>query len=436
MDCFHPVSNAGSSTPPFFSTKLQNAALNEKEVAADAPSAMNQLSTRERELVMFEIHGVNQVTTGSTEFQQEKLRSLTTELAATVRGKSAFTSAQTQNPQYTIDPDFRLLFLRSTDWNVKESAQLMLQFFRAKFELFGQSLLTSRVTFNDLSPEVQKGVRLGFIQVLPFRDTAGRAIVVFIPSLLENSGTTTEDMLRAAWYTIMSASADIETSMNGLVVIHYLTKLEWSKLDRRGIWQIAKFQQCLPYKFRAAHICDTNTHGGSFYHAIFIKTLDAISRVRILYHSGSHLEVVYKLQTFGIQERILPLDKNGMPTREGHQKWLSRQQRLETDAGNIPRVLIPTNKDVLKGRGRGVQNHVGNLRFRHMVAERQNEYDANDMFGAKGIVANKVMEAIESEGGRFLKDDGIGWVRLEDTDAREKISMTFRSQRKDSNASR
>mmetsp|Transcript_23453 Transcript_23453/g.57664 ORF Transcript_23453/g.57664 Transcript_23453/m.57664 type:complete len:126 (-) Transcript_23453:35-412(-) len=125
-----------------------------------------------------------------------------------------------------------------------------------------------------------------------------------------------------------------------------------------------------------------------------------------------------------------------MPTREGHQKWLSRQQRLETDAGNIPRVLIPTNKDVLKGRGRGVQNHVGNLRFRHMVAERQNEYDANDMFGAKGIVANKVMEAIESEGGRFLKDDGIGWVRLEDTDAREKISMTFRSQRKDSNASR
>ena len=84
----------------------------------------------------------------------------------------------------------------------------------------------------------------------------------------------------------MSASADIETNTNGLVVIHYLTKLDWSKLDRIGIWQIAKFQQCLPYKFRAAHICDTNTQGGGFYQAIFIKTLDAISRVRILYHPG------------------------------------------------------------------------------------------------------------------------------------------------------
>lgn len=78
--------------------------------------------------------------------------------------------------------------------------------------------------------------------------------------------------------------------MNGLVVIHYLTKLDWSKLDRQGLWQISKFQQCLPYKFRSAHICDTNKNGGSFYHTIFIKTLDAISRVRILYHSGERAE--------------------------------------------------------------------------------------------------------------------------------------------------
>lgn len=125
-----------------------------------------------------------------------------------------------------------------------------------------------------------------------------------------------------------------------------------------------------------------------------------------------------------------------MPAREAHLKWLSRQQRLENEEGHIPRVLIPSNKDVLKGRGRGVQNHIGNLRFRHLVAERQKEYDANDMFGAKGIVASNVMEAIESEGGRFLKDDGVGWVQLNDTDAREKISMTFRSQRKDTNPSR
>lgn len=84
----------------------------------------------------------------------------------------------------------------------------------------------------------------------------------------------------------MSASADIETNLNGLVVIHYLTELDWTKLDRSGIWQLAKFQQCLPYKFRAAHICDTFADGSSFYHSLFVRTLDAISRVRILYHSG------------------------------------------------------------------------------------------------------------------------------------------------------
>lgn len=133
---------------------------------------------------------------------------------------------------------------------------------------------------------------------------------------------------------------------------------------------------------------------------------------------------------------MLPLDKNGMPTIDGHQKWLGRQKRLEDETTDVQRVLIPTNKDVLKGRGRGVQDHIGNVRFRHMVAEHQAEYDTNDIFGAKGIVANKVMDSIVSLGGRFLKDDGMGWITLDDSDAKEKVSMTFRSQRKDSITSR
>lgn len=197
MDCFRPGSS-GPSTPPFFSTKLQHAALNsDKEgLAESSTSPMNELSHQEREQVMFEIHGVNEVTIGSREFQEEKLRSLSIELASIELGKSAFNMAQAQKPHYTTDQHFRLLFLRSTDWNVKESAQLMCQFFRAKLELFGPQLLTRRITFSDLSPSVKKSVELGFIQVLPFRDTAGRAIVVFFPSMLENSGTSTEDMVR------------------------------------------------------------------------------------------------------------------------------------------------------------------------------------------------------------------------------------------------
>lgn len=200
MDCLPTASNNGPSTPPFFSSKLQFEALREKEVsgaaAGTAPSPMNQLSTTEREMVMFEIHGVNQVTARSMEFQQEKLRSLSSAISDVVRGKSAFTKAQLQNPKYTADPDFRLLFLRATDWNVEESTRVLLQFFRAKLELFGPTLLTRRIAFNDLSTEVKKSVELGFIQVLPFRDTAGRAIVTLFPSLLENSGTSTEDMVR------------------------------------------------------------------------------------------------------------------------------------------------------------------------------------------------------------------------------------------------
>jgi hypothetical protein len=151
--------------------------------------------------------------------------------------------------------------------------------------------------------------------------------------------------------------------------------------------------------------------------------------------SGSHVEVVYQLQTFGVQGRILPLTKHGELTVEAHKKWLYRQKRREEDIENVQRVLIPTNKDVLSGRGRGVQEHVGNLRFRQLVAEKQQEYDAHkDLFGAKGRVVDKIIQEILSQGGRFLKDDGIGWVALKEAEAREKVAMTFRSRRKESNA--
>lgn len=267
--------------------------------------------------------------------------------------------------------------------------------------------------------------------------------------------------MRAAWYTLDSMSSDIDTSTNGLIWIHYLSGVDRSKLNRKGMQQIAQFSRCVPCRLRAMHICDTDSETSGLYQDLILRITDAGSRVRLKYHSGtslefvmlskrlknwhsnichdlgSHIEVVYQLQTFGIQGRILPLTKNGEILVDGHHKWLRRQKRREDDSSNAQRVLIPTNKDVLAGRGRGVQEHVGNLRFRHLVAELQEEYDAlKDLFGAKGMVADKVIREILSGGGRFLKDDGIGWVPLKDSEAREKVSMTFRSRRKETNTNR
>jgi hypothetical protein len=317
MDCCRADSDGASASPPFFSTQeslYRYTDFSEDEAAVTLSAAMNRLSNQEREKVLYEIHGVNEIRIESSKLQQEKLQELSEELSKIVIGTRAYKMALSHNPKYVNDVDFRLKFLRYTEWNAREAAIILLQFFHAKWELFGEYLLTKSITQAVLSPGVRKCLELGFLQVLPFRDAAGRAIVVFFPSLLEDTGTFTEDMVwyiclkctayerliltpsftlqvRAVWYTIYSTSSDIETSINGLIGIHYLSGVDRSKVDRKGMQQLAQFPRCLPYRFRAVHICDTDSESSGLYQALIIKVIDAITRVRLKYHSGMPLKI-------------------------------------------------------------------------------------------------------------------------------------------------
>ena len=110
---------------------------------------------------------------------------------------------------------------------------------------------------------------------------------------------------------------------------------------------------------------------------------------------------------------------------------VAEEKKLGTEK-RIDRYIIPSNKDVLSGRGRFVQYHIGNVHFRHLIAERESEYEnCEDQLGAKGLVADKVIVEIQSSGGRFLKDDGVGWVLLGESAVHDKVTMAFRSLRKE-----
>lgn len=198
MECWHTDNDeASTSSPPFFSTQPLHGGLTGDAAAITLSAAMNGLSIQEREKVMYEIHGVNEIRTESSKAQQGKLQKLSAELSSIVRGERAYKMALSQNPDHVNDIDLRLQFLRYAEWDTREAALILVQFFKAKLELFGEALLTKSIAQTDLSVGVKRCLELGFVQVLPFRDTAGRAIIVFFPSLLEDSGVATGDMVRS-----------------------------------------------------------------------------------------------------------------------------------------------------------------------------------------------------------------------------------------------
>ena len=68
-----------------------------------------------------------------------------------------------------------------------------------------------------------------------------------------------------------------------------------------------------------------------------------------------------------------------------------------------------------------------NVDSRHIIEETWLNYEEG---ASKSDVAKLILQKIKAEGGKFLKDDGYGWVEMEEMASQEKILMAFRSYRK------
>ena len=153
--------------------------------------------------------------------------------------------------------------------------------------------------------------------------------------------------------------------------------------------------------------------------------------------------------TFGVNGVLLPVTPDGEYKLEPHLDWLERRSKAEKSArenpnSNVHRIVVPNAMDVLFGRGRLIQEHPGNIRYRHLIETNRDEYEKASKLRktelAKTIVSiikygNEENKATKSfEGGRFLKLDGAGWVEVDDQVARDKIGHSFRNRRASTNS--
>jgi hypothetical protein len=151
---------------------------------------------------------------------------------------------------------------------------------------------------------------------------------------------------------------------------------------------------------------------------------------------GSWQEIRYTLMTFGLPVDSFPIKHDEYDfSLDNHKDWLSRREKLEA-LDNIASdykdewINEPGPLDVLQGRGWKVQVHPGNLRFRNIIAERQEVYDKSLIYD-KTVISKEIVQVIKESGGRFLRqDEGHGWKLVDDKVARVKVSAAFRDRRK------
>jgi hypothetical protein len=145
--------------------------------------------------------------------------------------------------------------------------------------------------------------------------------------------------------------------------------------------------------------------------------------------------------TFGLPVDAFPIkhDEDDVSLLDNHNSWLTRRKKLEvldnTSDDKHERghawISEPGPLDVLMGRGLKAQVHPGNLRYRNIIAERQEVYNKSLIY-EKTVMTMEIVRLIKESGGRFLRRDGwyAGWKLVDDKAARVKVSSAFRDRRK------
>ena len=89
-------------------------------------------------------------------------------------------------------------------------------------------------------------------------------------------------------------------------------------------------------------------------------------------------------------------------------------------------TVIPTDNDVILGRGRGNWRSPGNKKYKIVILQHLQRYSDAPQRKDKSLVINDVMKHMMSTGARFLKKENGIWVQLTEKKTREKIAHAVR----------
>eukprot|EP00934_Nitzschia_sp_Nitz4_P000827 Nitzschia sp. Nitz4//scaffold83_size84149//32530//36503//NITZ4_005171-RA/size84149-processed-gene-0.73-mRNA-1//1//CDS//3329558938//827//frame0 len=422
--------DSSPQVPPVQARALQTNRFPQTEEEASRADALlakelERLSIKEREVILYDIHGVSDAKPEDPLVVEQKLLELDRELNKCRHDNDAFKKAIVLNRPYAASSSFRLLFLRKERFDVQRAAQLITRHFEIKRKLFGDGDVLARPVYqSDLGEREIQSLQSGFVRLWPGRDSAGRAVIFLeTPKSIKPSCDNFHYVhYRVAWYMAMKALEDAVTQRIGAV---WVVSLEYKETEEVSVEQsigMNTTQAVVPLNILSQHFCYQHPEKRPYLTGLHMFAEDSM-RPRTRLHCGSPNEVKLKLQTFGIPTDHFPWTQDPVSCLKTHQKWLDAERLREglpkpevspadacsPDSGDYQDqdVITPQRFDVLFGRTIYARRHTGTLRAMHIIEMNFESYEKSGRY-QKMEMAEKIVKNIQECEGRFLRQDESG----------------------------
>lgn len=236
-----------------------------------------------------------------------------------------------------------------------------------------------------------------------------------------------------------------ETEKRGSVAVFVKIKdIEFKNCDKAlgGCMFLHRIVSDLPFRYEAYHKCLEPTYHQGLVTRLMHNVVDAVVAVmspgvvtRTKIHYGTHNVWMNELMTFGIPTDLIPLTASYKIKNKNHLEYLSMRQLSEkmrsvNQTKTTFSTELPTNRDVLLGKGRPIQFFSGNRRLALLIDDYLDQYHNKSSKAEKTALAAAIVQKVKNEKkARFLsKESGI-WMEVSDTLAREKVKHMLRHQR-------
>jgi hypothetical protein len=187
---------------------------------------------------------------------------------------------------YIYHNDFRLKFLRADMYHARKSAHRYLRCLECLLKYFGPYALQRPLMYNDLCKESQDAIKIGYLQILPSRDRAGRLIVVVQEAMNVTTGHNMSIILKVFLYTFLVVSEDIETQKKGVIFIFSTDEKAVNMVqDIKDRKEYALYREGSPVRRSCTHFClPENNTKMKHIRAIMMLAMSEEERVRIRIH--------------------------------------------------------------------------------------------------------------------------------------------------------
>jgi hypothetical protein len=181
-------------------------------------SKLNNMSLADRSQGLHDLHGVADLEEETPQMLESKMQEMNICLSnvASLRleeDSSAYYWAVEMSPDYV--EHLKLQCLRTDLYKAREAAMRVIRFFDHKRRLFGEQKVVQEICFRDLDAETADLVERGFVQLLPQRDRAGRAIMFVYGKISSNYSVD------AVVSTIIQDTMMMPLSLKGFRVVKF-----------------------------------------------------------------------------------------------------------------------------------------------------------------------------------------------------------------------